>query len=222
MRTSPDEPERRCILSGEHGTRVGLIRLALGPDGQVAPDLQARAGGRGAWIGVARGELEAAQRKGRLRGALLRAFRAKAITVPDDLGALIEAGLMKAAMDRLGLENRAGALIFGTERIAEALAADRARLLIVAADAGADGATTLAAKARTANVPKETMPCGREALSNALGRANVVYLGVSGVGAAERIATAVSRWRDFSGFSNGGGGGLAAALPSVAAVQGQV
>ena len=46
--------ERRCILTGEHGPRAGLIRLALGPDGIVAPDVRARAPGRGAWIAVDR------------------------------------------------------------------------------------------------------------------------------------------------------------------------
>ena len=45
-------PERKCILSGEHGARDKLIRLALSPDGEVLPDVRARAPGRGAWIGV--------------------------------------------------------------------------------------------------------------------------------------------------------------------------
>jgi uncharacterized protein len=50
-----DSPsERRCILTGEHGSRDRLIRLALGPDHRVAPDVRAKAPGRGAWIGVDR------------------------------------------------------------------------------------------------------------------------------------------------------------------------
>lgn len=40
-------PERRCILSGEHDARDGLIRLAISPDGLVLPDVLARAPGRG-------------------------------------------------------------------------------------------------------------------------------------------------------------------------------
>src|SRR5687767_15929448 len=51
-------PERKCVLSGAHDARDNLIRLALGPDGQVAPDVRARAPGRGAWIGVDRTTLE--------------------------------------------------------------------------------------------------------------------------------------------------------------------
>src|SRR5205085_12383692 len=63
-------PERKCILSGEHAARDDLIRLALGPDGTVAPDVRARAPGRGAWLGVDRATLDAANRKGKLKGAL--------------------------------------------------------------------------------------------------------------------------------------------------------
>ena len=54
-----DQPERRCILTGRHGGRDELIRLAISPDGDVLPDVLARAPGRGAWIGVSRAELVA-------------------------------------------------------------------------------------------------------------------------------------------------------------------
>ena len=54
-------PERTCVLTRRKGTRDQLIRLALGPDGQVAPDVRARAPGRGAWISVGRAELDQAR-----------------------------------------------------------------------------------------------------------------------------------------------------------------
>ena len=66
-------PERKCILSGEHAARDVLVRLALAPDGTILPDVRAKAPGRGAWIGVDRATLEAAQAKGRLKGAVSRA-----------------------------------------------------------------------------------------------------------------------------------------------------
>ena len=103
--------ERTCILSRRTAPRDELIRLALGPDGRVAPDVRARAPGRGAWIGVDRATLEAAQAKGKLKGALARAFKTNAAGGADDLGARIEAALEKAALDRLGLEARAGNLV---------------------------------------------------------------------------------------------------------------
>src|SRR3954451_1921102 len=75
-------PERTCVLSRRRGTRDELIRLALGPDGSVAPDVRARAPGRGAWIGVTRAQLDAANAKGRLTAALQRAFKTDDVTVP--------------------------------------------------------------------------------------------------------------------------------------------
>src|SRR5436190_23354322 len=84
-------PERTCILSRRTAPREELIRLALGPDGQVAPDVRARAPGRGAWIGVGRQTLDEANAKGKLKGALARTFKTGDIDVPVDLGDRIEA-----------------------------------------------------------------------------------------------------------------------------------
>ena len=91
--TSGQQPERRCILTGDHGSRSDLLRLAISPDGLVLPDPLARAPGRGAWLGVNRAELDAAmgagKNGGKLRGALARAFKGAPLTVPDDLSARI-------------------------------------------------------------------------------------------------------------------------------------
>ena len=62
-------PERRCILTGAHGPRAALIRLAVGPDNQVAADLGAKLPGRGAWIVADRQIVDAAIAKGKLKGA---------------------------------------------------------------------------------------------------------------------------------------------------------
>ena len=132
-------PERKCILTGRHDARDNLIRLALGPDGQIAPDVRARAPGRGAWIGVDRAELEQAQAKGKLRGALARAFKTGEIKIEDDLPDKIESALRQAVLDRLGLEARSGTLITGSEKIEVAARRGEVHLLLHAADAGADG-----------------------------------------------------------------------------------
>ena len=46
-RTRPGgkSPERKCILTGRHGERAALIRLAISPEGHVLPDPRARAPG---------------------------------------------------------------------------------------------------------------------------------------------------------------------------------
>src|ERR1051325_718934 len=83
-RKGTHEPERTCCLSGKKAPRENLIRLAIGPDGTVAPDIRAKVPGRGAWIGVDRKTLEEAISKGRLAKALNRAFKT-AVNVPNDL-----------------------------------------------------------------------------------------------------------------------------------------
>ena len=114
------QSERRCILAGESSPREGLIRLAVSPSGLVLPDVQAKAPGRGAWIGVTRADLEDALAKGRLKAALARAFKSGDLEIPPDLPEKIENALARILLDRLGLELRAGSIILGTQRIAEA------------------------------------------------------------------------------------------------------
>ena len=94
-------PERTCILSRRTAPREELIRLALSPDGQVAPDVRARAPGRGAWIGVGRQALDEANAKGKLKGALARAFKTGDVSVPADLGERVEAGRHRHVIDQV-------------------------------------------------------------------------------------------------------------------------
>ena len=82
----PHVPERTCVLTRRKADKEELIRLALSPDGEVAPDVRARAPGRGAWIGITRSELDAANAKGKLKVALQRAFKTNDVSVPADLG----------------------------------------------------------------------------------------------------------------------------------------
>jgi predicted RNA-binding protein YlxR (DUF448 family) len=196
-------PERKCILTGAHGERASLIRLALGPDGAVWPDLAAKLPGRGAWLVADRAVVEAAMAKGKLKGALARAFR-QPVEVPADLPARIANGLERRALDRLGLEHRAGHLIFGADKLNDWARAGRVHLLLHAADAAEDGVSKLNQAFRAGEGQMEAvirLPAGRDALSRALGRENMVHSGVTDGKAAARIATEVARWAAFLGTS---------------------
>lgn len=195
------DPRRRCILSGVEGNRDALIRLALSPDGAVLPDIHAKAPGRGAWIVADRAALETAIAKQRLGKALARAFRTGDVRFPDDLAERIATGLKRACLDRLGLEARAGNLILGSDRIGDAIAAGRVRLLLHAADAGRDGVDKLDSRMRTAGQASGTViPAARPEISMALGRENVVHAALGDPGAARRVAAALKRWRDYLGL----------------------
>ena len=208
-RTRPGgkSPERKCILTGRHGERDELIRLAISPDGDVLPDPRARAPGRGAWLGVSRAELEAAMQKGKLKGALARAFKSAPPRVPDDLPAQIDAGLLRTLTDRLGLEMRSGHLILGSERIAEHARGGVLSALYHASDAS-DGGTAKLDQAWRVGMDREgsgeggtRLPLDRAALSVALGRDNVVHLALADEEAAKRVDQALTRLLQYRNAS---------------------
>ena len=210
---SAHTPERTCILTRRKATKDELIRLALAPDGTVAPDTRARAPGRGAWIGVTRAELDAANAKDKLKGALQRAFKTNAVTVPADLGERTQQALRQTALDRLGMEARAGNLLSGFDRIEAAARAGKVHLLLHAADSGEDGrraldqAQRVGARVRGGEHQGMIFPEPRTILSMALGRENVVHVALTEPAAASRVRHALARWRAFNGPDRGPGGG---------------
>jgi uncharacterized protein len=197
--------ERACILTREAAPREALIRLALSPEGEVLPDVRAKAPGRGAWIGVDRATLENAQEKGKLKGALARAFKSGEVRAPADLGARIEAALRQQALDRLGLEARAGTLLTGGEKIETAARRGEVHLLIHACDAGDDGSRKLDQAWRMGGGGGGeagrglVFPLDRAILALALGRQNVVHVALTDRAAAARVRHALDRWRAFIG-----------------------
>jgi predicted RNA-binding protein YlxR (DUF448 family) len=202
-------PERTCVLTRRKATKGELIRLALSPEGEVAPDARARAPGRGAWIGVPRSELDAANAKGKLKAALQRAFKSNAVRVPANLGERTEHALRKTALDRLGLEARAGNLINGADKVEAAARAGKVHLLIHALDASEDGRRRMDQAWRVGGgAPKGVIfPEGRTILSMALGRENVVHVALTDPAAASRVQHALARWRAFTGPDRGPEGG---------------
>ncbi len=197
--------ERTCILSGRKGARDELLRLAISPDGLVLPDVHARAPGRGAWIGVARADLEKAIAKGKLKGALARAYKGAPLSIPDDLAERIEQALIRALTDRLGLELKSGRLLLGSDRIAQNAREGRVAWLGHAADAREDGSRKLdqawrvGSDAEGSGLRGTRLPLDRETLSVALGRDNVVHLALNDRGAATRFASQLQRLLHFQG-----------------------
>ena len=183
------EPERTCILSGRSGAPDDLIRLAIGPEGEVAPDLGGKLDGRGAWISLDRPLLEKSLASGKLKAALLRAFKGLAMRIPAELSATIASGLERRTLDRLGLIQRSGALASGADLLGKLLNQQRLHLLLHAGDASEDGIRKLGSDVETYR-----LPCARDALSAALGKANAVHIGVTDKAQASRLRIDIRRW----------------------------
>jgi predicted RNA-binding protein YlxR (DUF448 family) len=171
----------------------------------VHPDVRAKAPGRGAWIGVDRRALESARAKGKLRGALARAFKGAPLAIPEDLGERIETALRQTALDRLGLEARSGTLLTGSDRIIDAARKGEIHLLLHARDAGEDGRRKLDQAWRVGGQEGQglVIPAERPILSLALGRQNVVHIALKDRAAAARVRHALERWCVFIGTEPG-------------------
>lgn len=214
--------ERRCVLSAESFPREALIRLAISPTGDVLPDIGAKAPGRGAWIAANRAVLETAMADGHFKRALMRAFKGgptnadgkrETLSYSDDLPQAIEAALIRGLLDRLGLELRGGNVVLGSSRIEEHARTGRISLLLHASDSSEDGrkkldqAWRVGMDAEGSGQRGTVLPLDRTALSVALGRENVVHLGVSGVKdgrdpnsrASHRVGQAVTRLSRYMG-----------------------
>ena len=214
----PHVPERTCILTRRKATKDELIRLALGPEGIVAPDVRARAPGRGAWIGVPRKQLDEGLAKGKLKSALQRAFKTNAVEIPGDFGARIEQALRQTTLDRLGMEARAGNLITGADKVEAAARASKVHLLLHALDASEDGRKRIDQSWRVGGGGRQGVifPEGRTILSMALGRENVVHVALTDPAAASRVRHALARWRAFTDPNEGLEGGAPASGPGSA------
>lgn len=127
-------PERRCIATGESQPKAGLIRFVAAPDGTVVPDILGKLPGRGVWVSADGAALEAAVKK----NLFARALKAPA-TVPPDLAAQVEAGLVKRIVDLISLDRKAGRAVTGFEKVKDWLAKGEAAVLIQASDGSGRG-----------------------------------------------------------------------------------
>ena len=205
--SGPDKarPERRCILTGETSARDALVRLAVSPSGLVLPDAQEKAPGRGAWVCSSREAVEEGLASGKLKAGLSRAFKTGDLEIPAELPQKIEDALKRVFLDRLGLEMRVGALILGTQRIAETARQGAMAALFHASDASEDGCKKLDQAWRVGRDVEGsgergvTLPLDRNALSVALGRDNVVHFGLANEAAAARVIVPLTRLMHYLG-----------------------
>ncbi len=129
-----DEPERRCIVTGDVQPKAGLVRFVVSPDGQVVPDFAAKLPGRGIWVTADR----AAITKAAAKGLFARAAKAP-VKVPDGLADIVEAGLARRVVELISLARKAGRAVAGFEKVKGWLADGKARVLLQASDGSERG-----------------------------------------------------------------------------------
>ena len=133
-----DEPERKCIATGESQPKAGLIRFCLGPDGQIVPDVMGKLPGRGIYVAADRVALEKAAKK----NLFSRAAR-QPVKVPDGLADLVEALVIQRVVELLSMARKAGDAVTGYEKVKDWLVKGTAATLIQASDGSERGKTKL-------------------------------------------------------------------------------
>jgi predicted RNA-binding protein YlxR (DUF448 family) len=176
-----DEPERRCLATGESQPRGGLIRFVLGPDGMVVPDVAGKLPGRGMWVAADRAALDTAVKK----KLFARAAR-QPVTVPEGLADLVERLIARRLIESLSLAHKAGHALAGYEKTREVLNSGRAAVLVQASDGSERGKSKL-------RVPPNAAYVGclsAQELGLSFGRDHVIHAAVVAGGSRKAGASA--------------------------------
>ena len=183
--------ERRCIATGETHPKERLIRFVVGPDDVLTPDLANELPGRGLWVSARQDMVETAVAK----DAFSRAAKQKVrIEEKGELIGLLERLLSRRVAQYLGLANKAGLVVTGFNKVEPMLRAGKADLLLGAGDASEDGRRKLAGLRGSAPV----VECMRGVeLDAALGKTNVVHVGLKQGGLTEKLKVELGRLAGF-------------------------
>jgi predicted RNA-binding protein YlxR (DUF448 family) len=190
--------ERFCAATGEVKPVDAMIRFVLDPDGAAVPDLRRRLPGRGVWITATRNALRTAI----TRKVFARAFK-RDVRLAGDLVATTERLLEQAALDALAIAHKAGNAAIGFGNVDAALARDRVRALINAAEAAPDGTRKLSAALHRRHDAGEIAVVDVFAsaqLDLALGRSNVIHAALLAGPESETFLARVAR---LDGFRTG-------------------
>ena len=193
--------DRTCIVTRRPSGPDELIRFVVGPDRAVVPDLKRNLPGRGCWVTAERTHVDKAAKK----GLFARALKSE-LSVPADLGGMVDRLLARSALGALGLARKAGAVALGATKVDAAVRAGSALFVLHAAEASEDGIRKIAqARRATAHLGGPEIRAyklfSERELGLALGGTNVIHAAVLAGDpgrAAEKRMVALDRYRGGS------------------------
>lgn len=198
-----DEPERKCIATGEVSPKAGLVRFVVGPESVVVPDVAAKLPGRGIYVSATRAALDRAGGTSGKGGLFARAAR-QPVKVPDGLADLVETLLAKRVVELLSMARKAGDAVTGYEKVKEWLAGGRAVALIQASDGSERGKTKLRAP-EGQNSLISCLTAGEIGL--AFGRERAIHAALAAGGLTTRVVEEAARLAGLRTEAGGQDGG---------------
>lgn len=197
----PDKNDRTCIVTRESGPAVDLIRFVAAPDGRIVPDLKRNLPGRGCWIKAERQYVDEAVK----RKLLPRALKTD-VTVPQDLGSLVDKLLTKSALGSLALARKSGVVVTGSAKVDSAVRIGRAIMVLHATTAAPDGIRKLdqarhAAKLVSGTEIKAYSLFTGDEMDLAFGGGNVIHAAVIEGTAATGFVTRALQLHKYRGES---------------------
>ncbi len=176
--------ERRCLVTGVVQPKSKLIRFVLDPDQKIVPDLAARLPGRGLWVSANAEALKDVISKNIFARAAKTSVKAN-----PQLVQLVEQLLAKRCLEFLGLARGAGLVVMGQLQVEQSVKDRELAFVLVAADAGQDGIKKL----YHATIVESGF--SRLQLGEALGREQLVYIGLKPHALTTKLQTELTRWQ---------------------------
>ena len=144
-RTDRSATVRMCAVTRQVRPIDELIRFVVSPQGEVVPDLKRKLPGRGLWVSASHQAVAEAARRNQFSKGFKRQIRVTAALAADT-----EALLVRGVIDALAMAAKAGQVVSGFSKVADALERRQIQApihaLIHASDGAADGIRKLDAQ----------------------------------------------------------------------------
>ena len=176
---------RTCVGCRASGPPQDLVRLVVGPEGEVVADLAGGAFGRGAWVHPRFACLEGAVRGGLSRGlkTQIKADASQVVSQMRDAAVRRTISLLQAAQ-------RAKRVALGTAALEDAERDGRVELLILASDAKASA--DLSAVRRLAERGRVRIFSTKAALGTAFKRDELALIGLTSTDLSREVSRMIS------------------------------
>lgn len=176
---------RTCVGCKASGSPQDLLRLVVGPDGEVAPDLSGGAFGRGAWVHPRPACLADA-----VRGGLSRGLKTKVTASVSEVSEALRKAATRRTLSLLQAAERGRLAALGTTALEDAERDDRVELLVLASDARASA--ELPAVQRLAQRGRVRLFKTKAELGAAFGRDELALVGLLSPDLSREVSRMIS------------------------------